>query len=281
LAARLTELGWRVDGMDRSRARTRALPSKMRVFHRDIAARGDLSTMMSQYDGIVHLAGCSRVGDARRHPYEAIRTNILGTAAVLESVRKAERRPWILLASSLEVRTAADGAYGFTNLYGMTKGVAELLGRRYASDYGLVVAAARIAGIYGSLDDYPDKVPLVFALHALDGRPLKVAKGARLMDYIHIDDACRALIGGMRQLQKLKPPAFCILQVRSGTKISLDRLARMVRDKAGAKAPISSFVAPSEKDIAIIRLEGISPATDLSAGLDQMLATLRNARGGC
>src|SRR3989442_14727053 len=128
----------------------------------------------------------------------------------------------------------------------MTKGVAELLGRRYASDYGLVVAAARIAGVYGSPDDYPDKVPLVFALRALDGRPLKVAKGGRLMDYIHIDDACRALIGGMRQLQKLKPPAFCILVVKSGTKINLDRLARMVRDKAGAKVPISSYVAPAE-----------------------------------
>lgn len=278
LAARLVDAGFRVDGIDRAGARKRRLPATMRVFHRDIAAAGDLAKLVSRYDGIVHLAGCSRVGDARREPFAAIRANILGTAAILEAARRAKHRPWILFASSLEVKTPVRDAYGFTNLYGMTKAVAELLGRRYASDYGLVVGAARISGIYGSPDDYPDKVPLVFALGALAGRPLKVASNGSLMDYIHVDDACRALIGGMRQLQKIKAPAFAILQVRSGEKISLDRLARLVRDKARARVPIASFRVPAPTDVAIAELAATPAAIGLAEGLDRLIASLRKAR---
>lgn len=38
----------------------------------------------------------------------------------------------------------------------------------------MVVAAARIEGIYGITDDYPNKVPLVFAHQALTGGTLRV-----------------------------------------------------------------------------------------------------------
>lgn len=99
----------------------------------------------------------------------------------------------------------------------------------------MVVAAARIEGIYGITDDYPNKVPLVFAHQALTGGTLRVNANARPLDYIHVEDACRSLIEAMRQLMRIKPPAFRVFYVRTGRSVSLPRIARIVRGAAGTR----------------------------------------------
>jgi len=269
--------GWRVDGIDLATARRRRLPAGMDVRHLDLGSASNLPSIVVNYDGILHLAGFSRVGDAHSRPLEAIRANIMGTANLLEAMRRAQRPPWMLFASSLEVNTDASGAYGLTNMYGLTKAASELLSHRYAADYGLVVAAARIAGIYGSPDDNPDKVPLVFALRALEGKPLRVAAGQRLMRYIHIDDVSKALISAMRQLMRIRPPAFCVLDFRAGRKIGLEQLARLVCRKAGATSPIESFTLPASRELIARNLTLQAPQVSLEQGLAELMLALRRA----
>jgi len=276
LAHRLFDDGWRIDGIDRAQAVRRPLPRGMKVHRIDLAASANLASLVARYDGVLHLAGISRVGDAEQRPLDAIRANILGTANLLESIRLAKRRPWLLFASSLEVKTNARGAYGLTNMYGLTKAVSELLGQRYAADYGMVVAAARIAGIYGNPTDHPDKVPLIFARRALKGEPIRVASGQRLMDYIHVDDVTALLASGMQQLMELRPPAFCVLDVRSARRVGLPRLARMMRRSANADVPIISFQPPLPADCVARKLKLPAPQVSLEAGFTQLIAALRN-----
>lgn len=275
LSRRLVELGWHLGGIDLPGARRRPLPAGMAVMHCDLATAPDLASVVADYDGILHLAGVSRVGQARTEPMAAIRANIVGSALLLDAIRLAPRRPWMLFASSGEVKTDGKGAYGLTNLYGITKAVSELLSHRYAADYGLVVAAARIEGIYGIVDDYPNKVPVVFAHRALAGEPLHVNPGARALDYIHVDDVCRILIDAMRQLGKTKPPAFRTFYVRTGRAVGLPRIARIVRDAAGTKAPIQPIEVKTGRDIAM-RLLRIPRATvTLEDGLVGLVNALR------
>lgn len=61
---RLAASGWHVDGIDLPTARRRALPPGMQVMHRDITAAADLAVAVRRYDGVLHLAGYSRVGQA-------------------------------------------------------------------------------------------------------------------------------------------------------------------------------------------------------------------------
>lgn len=280
LSRRLAVLGWHVDGIDLPTARRRPLPPGMQVMHRDITAAADLAAAVRQYDGVLHLAGYSRVGQASAEPLAAIRANILGTAVLLEAIRLAPRRPWMLFASSGEVKTDGSGAYGLTNLYGLTKAFSELLSHRYAADYGLVVAAARIEGIYGIIDDYPNKVPLVFARQALTGETLRVNTSAKALDYIHVDDVCRALIHAMRQLMKIKPPAFRTFYVRTGRAVSLPKIARVIRRAAGTEAPILPIEAKPASDIAM-RLLKIPPArVKLKEGLEGLVNALRDGASG-
>src|SRR5581483_7660288 len=123
LSHRLAASGWRVEGIDLPTARRRPLPPRTNVYHADIATAAELADIVGQQDGVVHLAGYSRIGSVAGDPFGAIRSNILGTAAILEAIRCAKNPPWLLFASSLEVKTDGNGAYGLTNLYGLTKAV--------------------------------------------------------------------------------------------------------------------------------------------------------------
>lgn len=276
----LAASGWHVDGIDLPTARRRPLPPGMRVMHRDITAAADLAVAVRRYDGVLHLAGYSRVGQALAEPLSAIRANVLGTAVLLEAIRLAPRRPWMLFASSGEVKTDGSGAYGLTNLYGLTKAVSELLSHRYAADYGLVVAAARIEGVYGIIDDYPNKVPLVFARQALTGETLHVNSSAKALDYIHVDDVCRALIDAMRQLMKTPPPAFLNFYVRTGRAVSLPKIAQMIRRAAGTGAPILPIEVKPTADITMRPLK-IPPARiNLEEGLEGLVNALRDGASG-
>jgi nucleoside-diphosphate-sugar epimerase len=280
LSHRLAAAGWHADGIDLPTARRRPLPAGMRVMHRDITAAADLAVAVRRYDGVLHLAGFSRVGQALAEPLDAIRANILGTAVLLEAIRLAPRRPWMLFASSGEVKTDGSGAYGLTNLYGLTKAVSELLSHRYAADYGLVVAAARIEGIYGIIDDYPNKVPLVFARQALTGETLRVNSSAKALDYIHVEDVCRMLIDAMRQLMRIQPPAFRTFYVRTGRSVSLPKIARMIRRAAGTEAPILPIEAKPAADIAMRLLKIPSAKIKLEAGLEGLVSALRDGASG-
>jgi nucleoside-diphosphate-sugar epimerase len=276
LSYRLADEGWHVDGIDLPTARRRPLPAGMKVIHRDIAVAADLAVAVRRYDGILHLAGYSRVGQALAEPLAAIRANILGTAVLLEAMRLAPRKPWMLFASSGEVKTDGRGAYGLTNLYGLTKAVSELLSHRYAADYGLVVAAARIEGIYGIIDDYPTKVPLVFARQALIGETLRVNPSAKALDYIHVDDVCRALIHAMRQLMKIAPPAFRTFYVRTGRAVDLPRIVRVIQRAAGTRAPILPIESKPSADIAMQLLKIPSARVKLEEGLQGLVSALRD-----
>jgi nucleoside-diphosphate-sugar epimerase len=277
LAHRLIEGGWRVEGIDLSTARRRRLPRGMKVHHLDLAGTPNLKACVERCDGIIHLAGLSRVGDAYRRPFEAIRANIMSTANLLEAIRMSPRRPWLLFASSLEVKTDARGAYELTNMYGLTKAASELLSHRYAADYGLITAAARIGGIYGAIDDYADKVPLVFARRALEGRPIRVAAGQRLMTYIHVDDVCRSLIAGIRRLMRMKSPAYCVLDIRTTRQVGLLKLAHIVRRAAGADVSIEAFELPIQRDLDARTLAGPQPRVSLEQGLSALVLALRRA----
>jgi len=277
LSHRLVAAGWRVDGIDLPTARPRPLPPLTNVHHVDIATAGDLTDLIGQQGGIVHLAGYSRIGSVASDPFGAIRSNIMGTAAILEAIRLAKNPPWLLFASTLEVKTDANGAYGLTNLYGLTKAVSELLSHRYAADYGLVIAAPRIAGIYGLPDDYANKVPLVFVKRALAGEPLNVSDDPRAMDYIHVDDVCAALMSCMRQLARIEGPAFCAFPLESGRKIKLKPLARLIQQVMGTDVPVAPMQSKRQRNIAARRLRLPRPRVELEEGLWQLAMSLHEA----
>jgi UDP-glucose 4-epimerase len=279
VSARMIQAGWTVEGIDLPQRRGETAPSEMVVHYLDLGNGGETAQVLSKilcgFDGVIHLAGYSRVGQSATDPLGAIRSNIVASTNLLEAIRISERQPWLLFASSLEVKVTARGAYGFTNMYGLTKSIVELLSRRYASDYGLRVAAARIAGVYGDVDDYKDKIPLVFIRNAVMQLPLRVRKSRQRLNYVHVDAVCAMLLEGVRNLATTPRGTFAVFYVRSGRGISLLNLAKRVLRIARSKASIIEFEEQDPVNNPLVHWNIEYPGPELDHGLEEMVEQLR------
>jgi len=120
----------------------------------DICNSEHLSYFIEKGDKILHLAAVSRFRDADNNPAEAWRTNVGGTASVLETAtkKKAERIVYSSTGSALmpiwtnpitEHNTDLEG----NSHYGMTKAAAEKLFR--LSQYKVPYVILRYGHIYG------------------------------------------------------------------------------------------------------------------------------------
>ncbi|MBL8678370.1 MAG: NAD-dependent epimerase/dehydratase family protein [Myxococcales bacterium] len=206
----------------------------------DIADVQHVSTALRQCAGVVHLAAIARVALCEADPRSCWSTNVDGTQTVL---RAAERTgAWFLFASSREV-------YGATtqrvvseaspicpiNAYGRSKAAAEELVERSRSA-GHAAAIVRLANVYGSIEDYSDRVVPAFVQRAVAQQPLLVEGEDRYVDFTHVDDVVEGLmlvIDELRSGLSASP-----VQLVSGTATTLGELARMVVDIARSSSAI-------------------------------------------
>jgi dTDP-glucose 4,6-dehydratase len=158
----------------------------------------------------VNFAAESHVDRSIHGPAEFIRTNIVGTFALLEAARKhwaalpaPERGAFRFLhVSSDEVYGSlqpADPAFTETTAYApnspyaASKAASDHLVRSYHHTYGLPTLTTNCSNNYGPRQ-FPEKlIPLVI-LNALLGKPLPVyGDGKNVRDWLYVGDHCSAL----------------------------------------------------------------------------------------
>ncbi len=176
--------------------------------HGDICDGGLLKGLFERYDfqRVVHFAAESHVDRSIVSSEAFVRTNVLGTHALLEAARTAWR-------ASPEGRRfhhiSTDEVYGslgpddapFTETtrydpkspYAASKAGSDFLARSYAHTYGLPVTISNCSNNYGPYQ-FPEKlVPLVI-LNALMGKPLPIyGDGMNVRDWLHVEDHCAAI----------------------------------------------------------------------------------------
>ncbi len=156
-------------------------------------------------DTIFHLAAESHVDRSIDGPGEFIRTNITGTATLLQAALKW----WKQHPSFVFQHISTDEVYGtlgetgyFTEKtpysphspYSASKASSDHLVRAWHDTYGLPIRITNCSNNYGPYH-FPEKlIPLVI-LNCLDGKPLPVyGKGANVRDWLFVEDHARALM---------------------------------------------------------------------------------------
>ena len=159
-------------------------------------------------DTVFHLAAESHVDRSIDGPGEFIRTNVTGTATLLQAALKY----WKSLpapANFLFQHISTDEVYGslgatgyFTEKtpysphspYSASKASSDHLVRAWHDTYGLPTVITNCSNNYGPYH-FPEKlIPLVI-LNCLDGKPLPVyGKGANVRDWLFVEDHARALM---------------------------------------------------------------------------------------
>ncbi|MCF7731180.1 MAG: dTDP-glucose 4,6-dehydratase [Akkermansiaceae bacterium] len=177
----------------------------------DIADETAMREVFTRFrpERVMHLAAESHVDRSIDGPMEFIRTNVTGTAVLLqaalgywqgtgEMVREVFR---FVHVSTDEVfgSLGADGYFTETtpydphSPYSASKAASDHLARAWGDTYGLPVIVTNCSNNYGPFQ-FPEKLIPVVILKALNGEPIPVyGKGENIRDWLHVADHCRAL----------------------------------------------------------------------------------------
>lgn len=189
---------------------TLAKGSAFRFVHGDICDYELVCQLLrdAQIDTLVHFAAESHVDRSIHGPDAFIRTNILGTHALL----KATKTVWLDEQPGKKHRfhhVSTDEVYGslhpddppFTentpyapnSPYSASKAASDHLIRAYHHTYGLETTISNCSNNYGPYQ-FPEKLIPLFIVHILDHKPLPVyGDGLNIRDWLYVDDHVRGI----------------------------------------------------------------------------------------
>lgn len=172
----------------------------------DIASAEDVDVAIGLgIDAIVNFAAESHVDRSISGPEQFVRTNVMGTAVLLEAARQNNIGRFLQVSTD-EVYGSLGGLDGvFTektplhpnNPYSATKAAAEHLVLAYVRTYGLPALITRSSNNYGPYQ-YPEKFIPLFITQALEGKECPLyGSGANIRDWLHVEDNCRGILAAL------------------------------------------------------------------------------------
>ena len=154
-------------------------------------------------DVVVNFAAESHVDRSIDDPEIFLRTNILGTAVLLDACRKYGitryhqvstdevygdlplDRPDLLFTEDAPLRASSP--------YSSSKAAADLLVLSYYRTYGLPVTVSRSSNNYGPYQ-FPEKLIPLMIVNAVNDSPLPLyGRGFNVRDWLYVEDHCKAI----------------------------------------------------------------------------------------
>ena len=182
---------------------------RIKFVRADICDREVVAELFDRYrfERVIHFAAESHVDRSILGPLPFIRTNIEGTAVLLEAARTC----WgAQTQDKLFLHVSTDEVYGsllpsdpaFTEAspyrpsspYSASKAAADHLARAWSQTFKLPVVVSNCSNNYGPLQ-FPEKLIPLMILNAIEGRELPVyGDGGQVRDWLHVEDHCQALL---------------------------------------------------------------------------------------
>jgi len=179
-----------------SRESLAGLERSIRVVEGDITDAGLVSALVADTDVVVHFAAETHVDNALADPEPFLRSNVIGTFAVLEAVRRHGVRLHHVSTDEVYGDLSLDGGSRFTaetpynpsSPYSSTKAAADLLVRAWARSYGIAATISNCSNNYGPFQHVEKFIPRQITNVLTGRRPKLYGSGANVRDWIHVDD---------------------------------------------------------------------------------------------
>ena len=171
----------------------------------DIADRNAIYDIFETYnpDVVINFAAESHVDRSIENPEIFLRTNVIGTAVLMDACRKygIQRfhqvstdevygdlpldRPDLFFTEETPIHTSSP--------YSSSKASADLLVLAYYRTYGLPITISRCSNNYGPYH-FPEKLIPLMITNALENKRLPVyGKGKNIRDWLYVEDHCEAI----------------------------------------------------------------------------------------
>ena len=172
----------------------------------DITDENFIDTLFEShgFDAVIHLAAESHVDRSIMDPLSFVKTNILGTAVLLNAAKKH----WHGQSGKLFYHVSTDEVYGslgetgfFTeetsydprSPYSASKASSDHLVKAYHHTYNLPVVMSNCSNNYGS-HQFPEKLLPLMINNIVNSRPLPVyGKGDNVRDWLWVEDHAKAI----------------------------------------------------------------------------------------
>jgi dTDP-glucose 4,6-dehydratase len=177
----------------------------------DICDEATVRALLEQHqiDTIVHFAAESHVDRSILGPDDFIRTNVVGTHALL----KAAKALWMdkkIVPHHRFHHVSTDEVYGSlgpkdppfnestpyapNSPYSASKAASDHLVRAYHETFGLDTTVTNCSNNYGPYQ-FPEKLIPLTLINILQGKPLPVyGDGLQVRDWLHVEDHCEAIV---------------------------------------------------------------------------------------
>ncbi|GJF02933.1 UDP-glucose 4-epimerase GalE [Pseudonocardia sp. D17] len=258
-AAHLLEAGNQVVVLDDlSTGHRDAVPDGARFVEGDLAeAAGDV--LAEGFDGVVHFAARSLVGESVQRPEIYWDGNVVKSLRLLEAIR-THGTPRLVFSSTAatygepeQVPIREDSPTRPTNPYGASKLAIDHMISSYAAAHGLAATSLRYFNVAGAHGRYGERhtvethlIPIVLQVAAgaresvqMFGDDWDTPDGTCVRDYIHVDDLADA---HLRALDRAEPGRHAIYNLGVGEGFSVREVVEACRTVTGH--PIPAVVAP-------------------------------------
>ncbi|MEV4427694.1 UDP-glucose 4-epimerase GalE [Streptomyces sp. NPDC049602] len=258
VAAHLLERGHRVSVLDDlSTGFAEAVPDGAEFIEGRI--QDAAKWLDGSYDGVLHFAAFSQVGESVARPEKYWENNVGGTMALLAAMRDAGVRRLVFSSTAATygepetVPITETAPTAPTSPYGASKlAVDHMIGGECAA-HGLAAVSLRyfnVAGAYGSLGERHEPeshlIPLVLQVAlgrreaiSVYGEDYPTPDGTCVRDYIHVADLAEA---HLLALDAMTPGEHLVCNLGNGNGFSVREVVETVREVTGH--PIPELTAP-------------------------------------
>lgn len=240
----------------------RKLDKKVNIVYSDINASDKISEIISKYEinYIFHYAANSIVKKCVDEPLNAFRTNILGTATLLEACKKnIDQIDGFLCMES-------DKSYGSfdekdlpykedqpikpKHIYEVSKACAGMVSMSYYHNFDLPVFIVRAANLYGPGDFNLSRIvpKTIYNINNNLDPILYEGVGSYIREFLYVEDAASIIIQLMSMIKEIKGQ---IINIGSGEKISINDFMNLLIKISNKKVKIKL----EKKDILFKEIE--------------------------
>lgn len=177
-------------------ATVRALADRVDLVEGDIADAELTDRLIADTDLVVHFAAESHNDNSLADPSAFVHTNLVGTYALLEAVRRHGVRYHHISTDEVygdldlddPARFTEQTAYNPSSPYSSTKAGSDLLVRAWVRSFGIAATISNCSNNYGPYQHVEKFIPRQIT-NVLSGIPPKLyGDGRNVRDWIHVDD---------------------------------------------------------------------------------------------
>ena len=167
----------------------------------DVCDASLVDGLVAQADAVVHFAAESHNDRSIESPMPFVRTNVEGTARLIEACRAHDVRYHHVstdevygdLPYDASVRITEAAPYNPSSPYAASKAASDMLVRAWVRTYGLRATISSCSNNYGPYQHVEKFIPRQVT-NVLDGaRPRLYGDGRNVRDWIHVEDHCSAI----------------------------------------------------------------------------------------